>query len=951
MHFVKHPGKSVFSFFAVAVVSISIILAGFGTKSSAADAETGGKTPESSFITEHFGFITNFFGENENTQESTHSQTIDSAKNVIAGSQVFDEFNEWINSYLNNELKAGSEQMNAGANLALRRRQLLEELARLDPQAALEKSMPAAIFNRLPSSITGNSEKRVSANGDFLVYEVEEMNRVSGERNGSHIEREVVIGKTRYKALVYGRRETMTTKLNIPLQGVVIGDTILVDEKPARKIDSSEYNDYKVDASVPGSDGIAAEIGGKAVSFSDQADYENFVREQIEWESKIGPERPKQNPAPEATASTWTEGTKTVLVLRVDFSDAPGEPLDHYNQPLTASRALSLISSEVSTFYINSSYNKTSMVGTVTPVLRLPRTQAYYSQGSNFNIMLDDARAAALSVGYNTDNFNLDLLCFSYTPNIGWVGIAAVGYKGALLNGAFYMPEAAHELGHNYGLVHANLWRTTDGSVIGPGYNVEYGDCYDNMGACINGNETRQFNAKYKRILDWLTDANVQTVTTTGVYRIYAQDSPSPGGIRTLKIPKDATKNYWVEFRQLIPGSAQNGALVRWDYASQNFQQTQVLDMVPATTTTGDEPLLIGQSFYDSASQIKITVLGKGGTTPESLDVKVEVGGSTPTPTPTPTCAYSITPANQNFGAAGGIGSVSVTSPTGCGWTANALQNFVNVTAGGSGAGSGTVTYLVGANLGQARTATITIAGLTFSVNQSAGIFASAHTAFDFDGDGKADVSVFRPSVGIWYLQNSSSGFTGVQFGLSTDVPAAADYDGDGRTDIAVYRNGTWYINRSTDGFTTAQFGDVNDVPQPADYDGDGKAELAVFRPSNGVWYFDNLATNQISTAQFGAATDKPVAADYDGDGKADIAVFRPSNGFWYVNRSQSGFTGVQFGLSTDVPAAADYDGDGKADIAVYRGGTWYIQQSLNGFTGMSFGAAADKPVPNSFIP
>ena len=80
----------------------------------------------------------------------------------------------------------------------------------------------------------------------------------------------------------------------------------------------------------------------------------------------------------------------------------------------------------------------------------------------------------------------MDIVAFSYTSNIGWLGLAGVGGKGNLLNGAFFFQEAAHELGHNYGLLHANLWRSTDRNPIGQGSNVEYGDCYDDMGACVN---------------------------------------------------------------------------------------------------------------------------------------------------------------------------------------------------------------------------------------------------------------------------------------------------------------------------------------------------------------------------------------------------------------------------------------------------------------------------------
>ena len=231
---------------------------------------------------------------------------------------------------------------------------------------------------------------------------------------------------------------------------------------------------------------------------------------------------------------------------------------------------------------------------------------------------------------------------------------------------------------------------------------------------------------------------------------------------------------------------------------------------------------------------------------------------------------------------------------------------------------------------------------------------SSGAASFDFDGDRRSDVSVFRPSNGVWYLSRSGSGFTAFQFGVNGDKPVTADYDGDGRADAAVYRNGLWYRFRSSTNSTdVVNFGLADDVPAPADFDGDGKADVVVFRPSTGVWYWLASGNGAFSSVRFGTAGDVPVRGDYDGDGKDDINLFRPSNGAWYrLNSSNGSFAAAAFGLTGDKPLAGDFDGDAKADIAVWRpsSGVWYVIRSgTSSFTASAFGLPSDIPAPADF--
>jgi FtsP/CotA-like multicopper oxidase with cupredoxin domain len=235
----------------------------------------------------------------------------------------------------------------------------------------------------------------------------------------------------------------------------------------------------------------------------------------------------------------------------------------------------------------------------------------------------------------------------------------------------------------------------------------------------------------------------------------------------------------------------------------------------------------------------------------------------------------------------------------------------------------------------------------------------------DFDGDGRTDYSVYRPSEGNWYTVPSGGAPWNVfQWGMPGDVPVKGDFDGDRKNDHAVWRpsTGTWYVAPSSNpaGWYSQQWGMPGDIPAPADFDGDGKTDMAIWRPSDGMWWvIPSSNPGAPYPRQWGLNGDVPVPADYDHDGKVDMAVWRPSNGTWYIIPSSSLLDPYahpmtqQWGFVGDVPVPADFDGDGNVDFAVWRrtSGVWYVIPSSNpaGAYTQQWGLPDDVPVPSDF--
>ena len=333
---------------------------------------------------------------------------------------------------------------------------------------------------------------------------------------------------------------------------------------------------------------------------------------------------------PSAAQDNWTHGRKSVLYIRVNFPDDLTEPI---SEP-----AAYAAMNGVNTFYTENSYDLTSLTATVTPVITMPQTKAYYS--TDPGLLLNDARTWAKKAGYVTANYDRDIVALTQVPGYSWGGLAFVGGKGVWLQ-SFGVGVASHELDHNYGLWHANFWDTrTNFSMVGPGTNLEYGNIYDTMGPAAAGNAL--FNAVHKNILDWLKADAVQTITSNGVYRIYPFDVPAArrvaGRMYAAAVKRDSLRDCWLEFRTKYTSNAwlENGLLLNWTPWDESNGGAHMIDTTPGspdandTASRSDAAVTIGRTFNDNAAGLHLTPLlrGASGTEPW-IDYQINLGAFT----------------------------------------------------------------------------------------------------------------------------------------------------------------------------------------------------------------------------------------------------------------------------------------------------------------------------------
>lgn len=542
------------------------------------------------------------------------------------------EFSDWLSKYRAALTEGDKEALVAeGATLAAQRRDYLFDLIKNDPEAAIAAAVPMCWRNDLPLPIQAQLEERVSGRGFYGVLIATDF-----ERGQSEVRREVRLGQVRYDAYVYGSWVARVTQGDVALQGIALrspsGESRLaVDKNPVRLIEQCENVPPATGAELcpvssrpsasKGAETLA-EVAGQVERFCGPAHVELLNQRLAADSGGLG-----GSELPPTAKDNWTQGPKTCLFMRVAFPDDPTEPI-------TEDGAYAMMDG-VNQWYIENSYDTTSIIPTVTPLLMLPQPKSWYSQQGT-GTLLSDAREAARQAGFDTDTYSWDIVRHSSVPGFNYGGLGYVRGKGTWLQSSS-VGVACHELGHNYGIWHANSWTAAGDSVIGPGSHVEYGNSFDTMGAASAGNN--QFNAAFKSQLDWLADSYVHAVTASGTYRIYTYDIPNliAGQKYALKVKKDYDRNYWAEFRQKFVSNRwfNNGIILNWDPWNNGVVDsaggTHLLDTTPGTpsgsSSKEDCAVIIGRTFSDPAAGVHFTPVAKGGVFPQGwIDVVVKLG-------------------------------------------------------------------------------------------------------------------------------------------------------------------------------------------------------------------------------------------------------------------------------------------------------------------------------------
>ncbi len=587
------------------------------------------------------------------------------SKNTISTAE---DFQKWLSKWQNsNQPIEQKSLLESGIQLAKKRAATMKRLIREHPDTALELALSYADYAALPKAIQAIVEEPFSDSGSVDVTTL-------CNEHTTHYLLEYTNGEA-YAVFMPSEHRIASSKKSLPIQGIrldglaVLRSSIfqIVTESDANFVNqnwptgqSNSQNDYATGQPIKG-EGITAIAGGHVFHFQNNAtlkSVENALKEADDmpghdlgshWilREVNGDGFPFAQFSSEIVAANYasTTGAKTAIVIMVNFQD-----LTVPANQVTLEQAIDLTVSDALAAY---SYGTTSMNATIyDTVVTIDNNAADYLNDpqdgdpatKDYNDIYNEAVAEYLAIeGSGTPNPNsvYDTVCV-YFGNAGfsWAGLASVGGQRMWLKNTTKTEVILHEFGHNYGLKHANYWEYdhTDSASTNPvdptGASNEYGDDFDVMG---DGSvDEGHFHMGAKQDLGWIQTSDWEDLVDSNdndTYRVYRFDHIDATGNQALRIAKSATNDhYWIGYRKDYESlqSFAKGAYLTWERTegSTNRNQSWLVDTTPQSADGKDDaPIGVGRTYSDPVSQVHITPIALGGSSPnEYIDVVVNFG-------------------------------------------------------------------------------------------------------------------------------------------------------------------------------------------------------------------------------------------------------------------------------------------------------------------------------------
>lgn len=562
------------------------------------------------------------------------------------------EFTDWTARYLAAPVSDRSSLEKEGVQLANVRRPIFQALIQNEPRRAIEEAVPRVVRQELPASIVELLEKPVSAVGNYNVYWGRPMPGTERPAEGLVL-RYFEAQDTSYKAHVYGQMQSVMSKKGVPLRGVSIDRDMAVAESAVRRLEVGERipAGVSVEETCPVSglvtESVAVsgatvteatptvEIGTRIITLCNGSHVTLLEEDFRTYVQASGPGGGGFFMDNFPGTSSRAIGNFRCLYIRVTYPDQMA-------QPNTEEQAYADMR-DSARFYLEGSYGKMTQTTTVTAVVTLPHTVAWYkakdAEVDGLGLVHSDSRNAARALGYDSTQYDCTIVRVNKGPRLEGISWGGGDSVWITWDG---MDVLNHECGHSLGRNHANSWDSLDGTPYGYGQNGEYGNPFDVMGG--GGGFGSHYNTISKRALGWLPDSAVHAVKGGGVYRIFAYDQPTleEGKRYALHVAKDSVRRYCLEYHPASGAQRDESALVL--YSGMGSNAGHLLDTTQGTTDgKSDGGIALGRTFSDWEADMHFTVLGKNATTPPSLDVAYFRGpfpGNTP---PTVTLSTSAT--------------------------------------------------------------------------------------------------------------------------------------------------------------------------------------------------------------------------------------------------------------------------------------------------------------------